>query len=752
MSNDADAAEPASRQRLDALGFLAPFPPEGVDEFIASLAVRRLAPGEALMRQDEPGGDLWLVLAGRLGIDWRVRAGAEARIDAVGPGGVVGELALLTGRAHSANVVAAEETEVARLPHAAFDRLAARYPAALDQFLTRLLPRLRRVELDQALGELVGRRDEAALLEIESRVDWVHLRGGETLFRQGDRGEDVYVVVNGRLRASVTDADGTTRTLDESGRGAAVGELALLTGEPRAATIVAVRDSDLVRLASDAYHEMVDRHPRAMLQIARAAATRLRRAADRPSRGGSAPATIAVVPSRPGVPVRAFGRRLAAALEAHGASIALDADEVDARLVRRGIAQTAEGSPLDEPLVAWLSALERSHRSLVLVADDTPSAWTRRCYRQADRVLVVGEADGDPSPGPAENAAAACGVSARTELVLLHRSTTERPAGTARWIDARKVAAHHHLRVDRTADVDRLARRLAGRAVGVVFGGGGARGFAHIGLIRALEEAGIGIDLVGGASIGALVGAAFAFGLPVDRMMEVAGEFASRRKLLDYTLPVVSLMAARKVTALFRRLFGEVRAEDLWTPCFVVSSSLSRARAVVHTSGPLWQIVRASTALPAIFPPLLADDGEVLVDGGVMDNMPIDVMRERCEGGTVIGLNPMPSDDRARPYRFGPALSGTEALLGRLGWFGSRVRAPSILGSVMRATEINSANRMRTPAFRAHADLLIEPPLAGVPILAFDDYAAIVEIGYRASKEAIGRWREPPDGGSEVRR
>jgi predicted acylesterase/phospholipase RssA len=152
--------------------------------------------------------------------------------------------------------------------------------------------------------------------------------------------------------------------------------------------------------------------------------------------------------------------------------------------------------------------------------------------------------------------------------------------------------------------------------------------------------------------------------------------------------------------------------------------------------------VRASTALPAVFPPLLDGNSGVLVDGGVMNNMPLDVMRELCESGTVIGVNPMPTHDRPRNYSFGSSVSGLDALAGRLKLFGARTRAPSILGSVMRATEINSANRMRQPAYRALANLLIEPPVENIPILAFDQYEAIIDIGYRAAREQIGAWQE----------
>ena len=600
----------------------------------------------------------------------------------------------------------------------------------------------RRAQLDPVLAGVFGDLDATALSAIAERLDWISLRGGATLFGQGDRGDDVYLVVNGRMRTELAEADGTVRVLEEAGRGAAIGELALLTGESRAASVVAVRDSDLVRLPKAAFDALLERHPHAMMHIARAAALRLRNAARQPSRGGTAPATFAIVAAAPGAPVHALATKLVQALGGEPSVAHVARADVDRALGRIGAAQTGDGDPAHGAVVAWLSDGERRHRQVVLEGDDAWTPWTQRCLRQADRVLVVARADADPAPGAIERAMVDGAYRARVELVLVHDDGCAAPAGTARWLAPRTVSAHHHVRLGHARDVARLARHLAGRVTGLVLGGGGARGFAHIGMLRALAEDGIEVDAVGGTSIGALIAGAHAHGIGHGAMLDLARDFASPRKLLDRTLPLTSLMAARKVTALYQHLFGDSRIEDLWTPLFAVSSSLSRARAVVHRTGPVWRAVRASTAIPAIFPPLL-DDGDVLVDGGVMNNMPLDVMREWCEGGTVIGVNPMPTDDKMKPYSFGPSLTGWEALKGRFRWFGSTVRAPSILGSVMRATEINSANRMRLGPFRALADLLVEPPLGDYPILAFDRYEAIIDVGYRSAREALDAWRPP---------
>ncbi len=730
------------RSLLIARHFHEPFPLAVVDELVDVLDHLQLPAGEVLLRQGDPGDDLYVVLTGCLAISIERPGTASALIDEIGPGGVVGEMALLTGQPRSATARAVETSDLARLSRADFERLAAGYPETLQAFLHRVLPRLRRVQLVGVLTELFGELGPAAIRDLEAELDWVSVGSGARLFAEGDAGDDVYIVVNGRLRVVATDTDGSRRVLEEVGRGAAIGELGLLTGEPRAATVLAVRDTDLLRLSKAAFDRLADVHPRAMLQIARSAAMRLRQVARHGSRRQHRPRSFALVPAHGDVELGRFAEALADALGRDGSTLRLASATVDRLLAKPGIAQAGEDTVIHEAVVAWLSSQERETTYLLLEADAEPTPWTRRCLRQADRVLVVGLAGRDPAPGAIEAALGTGGVDARHELVLLHAEGARQPVDTAAWLAARHVQTHHHVRLGNTADLRRLARRVSGRATGLVLGGGGARGFAHIGALRAFAEAGMEFDVVGGTSIGSVIGGAAAAGLSPEAMTELARAFASPRKLLDRTLPVTSLMAGRKVTALYRQVFGDAAIEDLWIPYFAISSGLSRAQAVVHRQGPLWAAVRASTALPAIFPPLLAGDGEVLVDGGVMNNMPLDVMRAACEDGLVVGVNPMPTHDRLRPYRFGPSLSGWDALWGRLRLFGSKVRAPSILGAVMRATEINSANRMRQPAFRAQADLLVEPPVGEFPILAFSDYAPIIDIGYRSTSAAIDAWRQ----------
>jgi NTE family protein/lysophospholipid hydrolase len=649
-------------------------------------------------------------------------------------------MALLTGQPRTATVFALERSDLAGVSRDDFEALAQKHPQALNEFLRRIVPRMRGIQLVHLVTEVFGRLEREALAHIASHLEWVELSSGATLFREGDWDDDLYLVSHGRLRVVASDGEGGERVLEEIGRGGTVGDIALLTGEPRAASVHAVRDTYLLRLSRAAYNALLERHPVAMMKVAEKAVLRLRHASRQHMERSSRPVTFAVIPSAPDAPFAAFGERLAVTLGKFGPTLKLGAADVDRLLARPGIAQTTDDTAVHESLNAWLGTQENGHDAVVYVADPSFSPWTRRCLMHADRVLIVGRGGADPTPGAVERAFHDLGLKARAELVLIHPEDAERPSGTLPWLEARPVAAHHHVRLGNDRDLRRAARRVSGRAVGLVLGGGGARGFAHIGALRALNEAGVEIDVIGGTSFGALIAAGVATDLSLAEMHRLAETFASPRQLLDRTLPVVALMRGRKVTNLYRRLFGDLAIEDLWTPFFGVSSGLSCAKAVVHHRGPVWKVVRASTAIPAIFPPLLDDDGEVLVDGGVMNNMPIDVMRAQCEGGTVLGVNPMPTLDKQKSYNFGPHLSGWRALLGRFNVFPTR--APTILGSMMRATEINSANRMRQAAFRDLADLLIEPPVEGYAILAFDQWMPIIEIGYSATKERIAAWRE----------
>jgi predicted acylesterase/phospholipase RssA len=356
-------------------------------------------------------------------------------------------------------------------------------------------------------------------------------------------------------------------------------------------------------------------------------------------------------------------------------------------------------------------------------------------------LLVLGAAGASPEPGPLEEAIASWDLPVRQELVLLHPETTHRPSGTASWLAGRHLHAHHHVRRGDQGHVRRLARRLAGRALGLVLSGGAARGFAHVGVLRAIEEQGIEVDLIGGTSMGSLIGGGYAMDRGPDEYLELAEQFANPKRLFDYTLPFTSLMASKKVTRVMREVFGDIRIEDLWRPFFCVASNLTRAEAVIDRTGPLWEAVRASIAIPGIFTPILRGN-DVLVDGGAMNNFPVDVMVRLSEGGPVIGSNVCPLWESIRRYEFGPSISGWRVLWSRLNPFSPAMKVPSLLGCLMRAQEIRSVSGLRHS--ESLASVMIRPDVSAFAVLDFAAYEPIIEIGYEVAREQLAAWRDAP--------
>lgn len=564
-------------------------------------------------------------------------------------------------------------------------------------------------------ADLFGGLDEAARRAVDEEAEWVSLASGATLFRQGDPGDALYVILTGRVRVIVEGPDGTSRAVAEIGRGESVGEMAILTGEPRSASIVAVRDTHLIKLSRHAFERIVERCPRVMLLVTRRLVHRLQQM-NRGGRADRAIATIAVLPAGPGVSLRTFATAFAEALGASGS----------VTLVTRDRAEREAGRE-DGPIAVWLDRLEREFRYIVYAADPEDATWSERCARQADRVLLVAPGGRGPDPAGFTVPDAVRQVAARRELVLLY-PPGEGPADTARWIEASGAAAHHHVRQGDAGDMRRLVRLLTGRAIGLVLGGGGARGFAHIGVIEALRDAGIPIDAIGGTSMGAVIAAQYAAGVDPAGLRRLNREhWAERNPLKDKTLPVVALLAGRRLDRMIETMFGDRCIEDLWMRCFCVSADLTRAEMRVHDRGPLGRAVRASMSLPGIAIPV-HDAGSMLVDGGLLNNLPADVMQEVC--GRVIAVDVSPAKDLAIAAPYPSAASGWRLLWGR-----HASKLPGIGAILMRSVMLGSTRHQQAVA--RDVDLYLHPPLESYGMFEWHAVDAIADAGYAFARQAL---------------
>jgi NTE family protein len=555
-----------------------------------------------------------------------------------------------------------------------------------------------------ALPLFAGLEDET-LFSIAAEVEWLSLPGGATLFEAGEPADAMYIVLSGCLAAFVArrEAD-RRRTVSRVLAGDTVGEMGLISGRPRSASVVALRDTELARLSREAFDRVFRQRPEAMLRIAQLTVDRLESSESRPR--GSAPGvrTFALLPQSSDVDIATFAKQLVSALRTLG---------------RTEVVWSVRGT---EHTSHWFHRLETVNDYVVYVADAAASSWSKRCVRQADALLLLARAAAEPASWQVLSGGREASMAPqRSELVLLHADRIQRGAA-ARWLASMPAPVPHH-HIVTAADVPRVARLLTGTGVGIVLSGGGARGFAHIGVVRALRESGIPVDVVGGTSMGGILGAGVASGWTVDELIDrFRRTFVDVNPLRDYTLPVVSLVSGRRVSALLRQEFGDLTIEDLPLPFFCVSSNLTTGQLAIHRRGELWRWLRASVAIPGVLPPVM-HGGEVLVDGGAMNNLPVDVMRELGRG-PVIGVDV--GGDRA--FAADSDDIDVPPLWKVLAWLRGRRRRPNIFQILWRAGMVNSA--ATTVAHREKTDLLLQPPLESIDMLNWKAFERAIAIGY----------------------
>ncbi len=535
-----------------------------------------------------------------------------------------------------------------------------------------------------------------ALLARERRIV---LEAGQPLFEAGEPAEALYIVNKGTLAVYI-DRPGTGRHLLALIRqGEVIGEMAVISGGPRTASAVAIRDSELITVPAPEFRELQRRFPELARALNRLLVRRLRHT----SLGGttSEPKTNAVIPASKGVDAEAFARRLAEELERTGASV---------HVVPPGD---------DDTPAPDLARLEAAHDHVFLCGDLKHREWSDMCARQADRIIALVPADGSLDPRFPRTLLAERAAHQLANLVLLHRAPAERPLRTTgQWLDTLNPSRHFHLRAKARRDWQHLARVIAGTSVGLVLSGGGARAFAHIGVLRALEEARIPIDFIGGSSMGAIIAACHASGWSADTIVErFRASSLVTNPLSDYSLPLIGLVRGKRVERLLESAFGDSHIPDLWRPFFCVSTNLTTATVHVHRRGKLREALRASVSLPGILPPVSTPEG-VLVDGGVMENLPIETMR-------VVNSGPIVAVDVTRDLAITPQWLKQVRSASLL----SRILNPPIVSILMRAGTVGNEDRARDQL--AAAELVISPPLGDIDIRDWRAFDGAVEIGRR---------------------
>ncbi|KAF9055952.1 hypothetical protein BJ165DRAFT_1429740 [Panaeolus papilionaceus] len=701
----------------------------------------------------------------------------------VKPGGIAGYLASLCNTASYVDITAKTDTYVGFLPLPALERILEKKPIVLLTLAKRLI---------SMLSPLV--------LHIDASLDWMQVNAGQVLWRPQDASDSFYIVINGRLRAIEEAEDGAVTIVGEYGQGETVGELDVITSSPRRNTVHAIRDTELIRMPKTLFNAISARNPQTTAQILRMIASRVRDEVDSSSVGQKRNAgselgynntnlkTVAVLPVSRNVPVEAFSRKLQTALDGIGANtLYLNQAVISSQLGKHAFTRMGKLKS-----AGWLADQEQRYHTVLYVADaPVNSSWTQTCIRQADCVMVVGMGD-DPSIGEYERLLLSMKTTARKELVLLHPDRSVTPGSTREWLRNRPWV-HQHIHVElpglvlpipkavvpkdpdavtalknlkdkvqneiqkyrgnaadvrpqrqpQASDFSRLARRICGKSIGLVLGGGGARGMAHLGLIRALEEYGIPIDHIAGTSIGAFVGGLYAREGDLISSTGRAKQFSGRmgniwRILSDVTYPIVAYTTGHEFNRSLYKAFYGLHIEDMWLPYFCNTTNIITSRMEIHETGYAWRYIRASMTLVGLLPPL-CDNGHLLVDGGYIDNLPVSAMSSR--GASTIFACDVGSIDDNSPRNFGDTISGWWLLINRWNPFSNARHVPAITEIQSRLAYVSSVNTLEEAKVAKNC-LYIQMPVQEYGTLQFGKFEELTKKGYHAAMDILEKFEE----------
>ncbi|XP_036017655.1 patatin-like phospholipase domain-containing protein 7 isoform X11 [Mus musculus] len=681
------------------------------------------------------------------------------------PGEMVGQLAVLTGEPLMFTIRANRDCSFLSISKAHFYEIMRKRP-------------------DVVLGvaHTVVKRMSSFVRQIDFALDWMEVEAGRAIYRQGDKSDCTYIVLSGRLRSVIRKDDGKKRLAGEYGRGDLVGVVETLTHQARATTVHAVRDSELAKLPAGALTSIKRRYPQVVTRLIHLLGEKILGSLQQGSATGhqlgfntasskwdlgNPPgnlSTVAALPASEDVPLTAFALELQHALSAIGPVLLLTSDNIKQRL-----GSAALDSIHEYRLSSWLGQQEDIHRIVLYQADGTLTPWTQRCIRQADCILIVGLGEQEPAVGELEQMLESTAVRAQKQLILLHKEDGPVPSRTVEWLNMRSwCSGHLHLccprrvfskrslpklvemytRVfqrppDRHSDFSRLARMLTGNAIALVLGGGGARGCAQVGILRALAECGVPVDIIGGTSIGAFMGALFAEERSYSQTRIRAKQWAEgmtsmMKTILDLTYPITSMFSGTGFNSSISNIFKDRQIEDLWLPYFAITTDITASAMRVHTDGSLWRYVRASMSLSGYMPPLCdPKDGHLLMDGGYINNLPADVARSM--GAKVVIAIDVGSRDETDLTNYGDALSGWWLLWKRWNPLATKVKVLNMAEIQTRLAYVCCVRQLEMVKNSDYCEYL-RPPIDSYRTLDFGKFDEICEVGYQHGRTVFDIW------------
>jgi predicted acylesterase/phospholipase RssA/CRP-like cAMP-binding protein len=584
-------------------------------------------------------------------------------------------------------------------------------------------------------SQIFASLDDECLHKAIKKLKKIYLRKNKILFQQGDISDGLYLLVSGRLVGLLKTKE-REKFIGNIEPGQTIGEMGAIAHEPRAATIKALQDSILLKLSAEQFEKLCAEYPALFNRTMQNLMNRSRSLIDLLSVPEPGKKNIVIVAASKKFSLELFSARMTEILKNNPDNMLLS--EYDPALQELSVTT----------LKNRINDLQAVCKKIIYILHVDESPLAKVALGKADMIYVAANGDEKPFINRITRKTIHeidLAYHTNAELILLHKQEKLLPRHTDVWLKMEKFGLHHHIRLATEKDWQRLLRFINGTAVGVVLGGGGVRSWGHVGVLKALEEAGIPVDAIGGTSAGSIVAGHYAIHESSEgRHEKLRLLSAVTRKsvsLWNLTWPAASLYNATAYTETQKKIFGQVKIENLWLPFFSVACDLSKSTQVVNRRGLLWKKIRASTAVPGVYPPVIVN-GRLRVDGGIVNNLPVDVMRKLSGSiGTVIAVQLVHNYKDDVKYKFPPSLPFWQVVLSKLGLVHRDYRFPHYIETFLRALLAGSSVKQRDSA--AAADVLISPDLSAFNLLSVTEAEEdqLIEIGYQAAMAAIKKWK-----------
>jgi NTE family protein len=562
----------------------------------------------------------------------------------------------------------------------------------------------------------------------------VHLEKDALLFRQGDTSDYLYILAEGLLAAHLKMPSGEEKIVGHIKVGETVGELGIFSRQPRTLTVKAISDTLLFRLSQKAFEQCYRKYPSILFHLLQPVVTRSQKTIELLSQDNPHSKHILIMPVTPQVPFSALQTMLKKHIASCPDTMMLIEDELDAGLAKNNAPKWID----------YLDKLDHDYTTIICLAKSYQSPLLQAFLEKVDQIYFVANGNSRPEYHPfVDQILNNPPAHIKKNHILIHlHDDSHQPVYTLPWLSNQQFAFHHHIRHYHDEDAQRLLRFITGKTTGIVLGGGGNRGWSHVGVIKALLEARVPIDMVGGTSIGGIAGACWLTSQTYDELFEKfcrTMEMAYHPfRLTNFTWPVISVLSSKKITDAFIEAVGKHQCiEDLWIPFFCVSSNLYLKKEAVHTQGLLWESVRASGSIPGIVPPMVID-GQIHVDGGLLNNLPVDVMRNFLgKHSRIIAVKLSSQSEEDIRYSFPPVLTFTETLLTQLGLKKKKYKFPPFFDMFIESLLLGSY--WREIQCSAQADLLIDIKATGIKLLQVNpsNIHQLIDLGYQTAMAAL---------------